>query len=105
MLVKRAIRTTLLTAAVLLVLLLWFYLLPRWQFAVGMPLREIEKSLGHEAHLIPIRHESGQSDSGYMATHMISVNRYAMHLYLNSEMRVVRIAYMFGSEQHPHFVE
>ncbi len=104
MLIKRAIRTSLLTAVALSLLFAWFFLLPRSQFAIGMTLHEIETRLGHQAHLIPIRRDQS-ADAAYRAAYMISVNRYGLHLYLNADKRVVRIAYLFGSEQHPHYAD
>jgi hypothetical protein len=105
MLVKRAIRTSLLTAAIIAALFVWFYLLPRSQFSIGMTLTEVERRLGHKAYVIPLRRTDEGGDPAYSAYYMISVNRYGLHLYLNADMRVVRIVYLLGSTQHPHFRE
>jgi hypothetical protein len=104
MLIKRAIRTSLLTAAILAALFGWFYLVPKSQFDIGMTLGQVEKRLGHKAYVIRLRRTPGIDDA-YSAFYMVSVNRYGMHLYFNSERRVVRIAYLLGAEQHPHYRE
>ena len=105
MLIKRAIRTTLLTVAILAVLIAWFHCFPRWQFEIGMPLADVEKRLGHKAYIIPLRSAHTGNDPAYSPSSMISVNRYGMHIYLNEDGRIIKLQYLFGSKQHPHFHE
>ena len=82
--------------------ILWFQIIPRKLFSLGMSLSEIEKSIGGHCEVIPLGTALSAPPTEFELAntprYQVRVRTMAVDIFLNSDKKAVFIKFLFGAK-------